>query len=185
MTAIAFPPALGWTVWAKLLAGHPAERAMQTQGIVPILSRLTIVGTDATIRVDAPATATGVGPLLIGQLGAGAPNYPFRGAIDEVAIYNRVLTATEVQNKHVADKDGGNHGMPAGLALNATTGALTGTVTGAPVSLAAMPRTRPSVGFMAMARTRLSPICWATTRRRSPNSSSACPKAIGSPNRSR
>jgi hypothetical protein len=46
-------------VWAKLLAGHPAERAMQTQGIVPILSRLTIVGTDATIRVDAPATATG------------------------------------------------------------------------------------------------------------------------------
>ena len=59
MTAIAFPPALGWTVWAKLLAGHPAERAMQTQGIVPILSRLTIVGTDATIRVDAPATATG------------------------------------------------------------------------------------------------------------------------------
>ncbi len=59
MTAIAFPPALGWTVWAKLLAGHPAERALAVQGIVPILSRLTIVGTDATIRVDAPATATG------------------------------------------------------------------------------------------------------------------------------
>ena len=53
MTAIAFPPALGWTMWAKLLAGHPSERALQAQGIVPILSRLTIVGTDATIRVDA------------------------------------------------------------------------------------------------------------------------------------
>ncbi len=59
MMAIAFPPALGWTVWAKLLDGHPAERALAAQGIVPILSRLTIAGTDATIRVDAPATATG------------------------------------------------------------------------------------------------------------------------------
>lgn len=59
MMAIAFPPAMGWTVWAQLLDGHPAERAMAARGIVPILSRLTILGTDATIRVDAPATATG------------------------------------------------------------------------------------------------------------------------------
>jgi hypothetical protein len=59
MTAIAFPPALGWTVWQQLLDGHPAERALAAAGVVPILSRLTIVGTDATIRVDAPATATG------------------------------------------------------------------------------------------------------------------------------
>ncbi|MEZ4403142.1 MAG: hypothetical protein R3B06_24170 [Kofleriaceae bacterium] len=59
MTAIAFPPALGWTVWAKLLDGHPAERALAAKGIVPILSRLIIAGTDATIRVDEPATATG------------------------------------------------------------------------------------------------------------------------------
>lgn len=59
MTAIAFPPALGWTVWQKLIDGHPAERALAAAGVVPILSRLTIVGTDATIRVDAPATATG------------------------------------------------------------------------------------------------------------------------------
>jgi hypothetical protein len=33
----------------------------------------------------------------------------------------------------------------------------------APVLRTAVPRTRPSVGFMAMARTRLSPICCATS----------------------
>jgi len=59
MTAIAFPPALGWTVWNKLLDQHPAERALASRGIVPILSRLTIVGSDAAVRVDRPATATG------------------------------------------------------------------------------------------------------------------------------
>lgn len=59
MMAIAFPPALGWTVWDKLLDQHPAERALAARGVVPILSRLTIVGTDAAVRVDRPATATG------------------------------------------------------------------------------------------------------------------------------
>lgn len=59
MTAIAFPPALGWTVWDKLLGDHPAERALAARGIVPILSRLTITGSDAAVRVDRPATATG------------------------------------------------------------------------------------------------------------------------------
>src|SRR5699024_8721987 len=40
----------------------------------------------------------------------------------------------------------------------------TGTVIGAPVSVTLPPRTRPSVGFSAIARTRLSPRCWATSR---------------------
>ena len=39
----------------------------------------------------------------------------------------------------------------------------TGTVIGAPVSMAFMPRTMPSVGFMAMQRTWFSPMCCATS----------------------
>ena len=39
----------------------------------------------------------------------------------------------------------------------------TGTVIGSPVSMASMPRTMPSVGFMATQRTRFSPRCCATS----------------------
>ncbi len=39
----------------------------------------------------------------------------------------------------------------------------TGTLIGLPLSETDMPRTRPSVGFSAMARTRLSPMNWATS----------------------
>ena len=42
----------------------------------------------------------------------------------------------------------------------------TGTVIGPPVSRTAAPRTMPSVGCSEMARTRLSPMCWATSRLR-------------------
>jgi hypothetical protein len=41
----------------------------------------------------------------------------------------------------------------------------TGTVMPAPVLRTGVPRVRPSVGFRQMARTRLSPICWATSAR--------------------
>ncbi len=40
----------------------------------------------------------------------------------------------------------------------------TGTRMGPPVSWTALPRTRPSVGCSEMARTMLSPMCWATSR---------------------
>src|SRR6478735_906089 len=42
----------------------------------------------------------------------------------------------------------------------------TGTVMGPPVSCTLVPRTRPSVGCREMARTMLSPMCWATSRLR-------------------
>ena len=42
----------------------------------------------------------------------------------------------------------------------------TGTVIGAPVSITAWPRIRPSVVSMAMARTVFSPRCWATSSTR-------------------
>ncbi len=59
MMRTARPPALGWTVWRQLLAQHPARGAAQNRGIVAILTRLTVDGTDATIRVDRPVDATG------------------------------------------------------------------------------------------------------------------------------
>jgi acyl-CoA thioesterase FadM len=59
MMMTALPPALGWTVWRQLLAQHPARAAAQNRGIVAILTRLTVDGTDATIRVDRPVEATG------------------------------------------------------------------------------------------------------------------------------
>ena len=40
----------------------------------------------------------------------------------------------------------------------------TGTVIDSPVSVTWPPRTRPSVGFIEMARTMPSPMCWATSR---------------------
>ncbi len=59
MMATALPPAIGWTVWRQLLADHPSARSMQRQGLVAILSRLTVDGSDESIRVDQKVEATG------------------------------------------------------------------------------------------------------------------------------
>jgi hypothetical protein len=59
MMATALPPAIGWTVWRQLLADHPAASDMQKQGLVAILSRLTVEGSDEPIRVDRKVDATG------------------------------------------------------------------------------------------------------------------------------
>ncbi len=40
----------------------------------------------------------------------------------------------------------------------------TGTLIGPPVSVTVAPRTRPSVGFIEIARTMPPPMCWATSR---------------------
>ena len=59
MMMTALPPAIGWTVWRQLLADLPSARSMQRQGLVAILSRLTVEGTDEPIRVDQRVDATG------------------------------------------------------------------------------------------------------------------------------
>ncbi len=59
MMMTALPPAIGWTVWRQLLADHPSARSMQRQGLVAILSRLTVEGTDEPIRIDQKVEATG------------------------------------------------------------------------------------------------------------------------------
>jgi hypothetical protein len=58
MMVTALPPAVGWTVWNKLLLHHP-ERAALEKGIVAILTRLTVEGGDQPIRVDKRVDATG------------------------------------------------------------------------------------------------------------------------------
>jgi len=57
--ATALPPAIGWTVWRQLLADHDAAKGMQRAGIVAILSRLTVEGSDEPIRVDQKVDSTG------------------------------------------------------------------------------------------------------------------------------
>ena len=59
--------------------------------------------------------------------------------------------------------DGTSRGSPSTLKTWPSVASPTGTEMPGPVLRTAVPRTRPSVGFMAMARTRLSPICWATS----------------------
>jgi hypothetical protein len=59
MMTTAIPPAIGWTVWKQLLGNHPVAKALQQAGLVAILSRLTVEGTDAPIRLDHPVEATG------------------------------------------------------------------------------------------------------------------------------
>jgi hypothetical protein len=59
MMMTALPPAIGWTVWRQLLADHPSARSMQRQGLVAILSRLTVEGTDEPIHISRQVEATG------------------------------------------------------------------------------------------------------------------------------
>jgi hypothetical protein len=59
MMMTALPPAIGWTVWRQLLADHPSARSMQRQGLVAILSRLTVDGTDEPIHLGQRLEATG------------------------------------------------------------------------------------------------------------------------------
>ena len=56
-----------------------------------------------------------------------------------------------------------SRGSPMTLNTWPSTPGPTGTVIPWPVFLTGVPRRRPSVGFMQMARTRLSPMCWATS----------------------
>jgi len=55
----AVPQALGEAVWRALLSVHPASAKMRDDGIVPILARLMIVGTDGPCSVDHPLDASG------------------------------------------------------------------------------------------------------------------------------
>jgi hypothetical protein len=55
----AMPQALGESVWRAMLRKHPADATMRAEGILPILSRLVIVGEDGPCSVDRPLDAAG------------------------------------------------------------------------------------------------------------------------------
>jgi len=57
LTALA--PAIERTVWNGLLKDHAGALEAERRGVVPILSRLTAVGTDEHLRVVEPAHAVG------------------------------------------------------------------------------------------------------------------------------
>lgn len=53
LTTIAMPPAMGG-LWRGVLVRHPGARNAAQQGVIPILTRLTIAAHDDAIRVNKP-----------------------------------------------------------------------------------------------------------------------------------
>src|SRR5438445_13769514 len=50
---IAIPPSLAY-LWRDVLTPHRGQRNAMAAGLIPILTRLTLVATDQPIRVDRP-----------------------------------------------------------------------------------------------------------------------------------
>jgi hypothetical protein len=55
----AIPQAIGAAVWRAVLARHPAHALMRERGVLPILTRLVVLGGDGSCSVDEPLDATG------------------------------------------------------------------------------------------------------------------------------
>ncbi|MFO0661908.1 MAG: hypothetical protein U0165_19055 [Polyangiaceae bacterium] len=55
----ALPPSLGEAVWRSAIRNHPAQKLVSEHGIIPILSRMTLLGTSGTIGVAQPLEADG------------------------------------------------------------------------------------------------------------------------------
>src|SRR5437763_13267967 len=51
LITLAIPPALGG-LWRDAVKRHPGARSSQAQGVIPMLTRLTIHSLDQHIRVD-------------------------------------------------------------------------------------------------------------------------------------
>jgi hypothetical protein len=59
VTLLGLPPALGLVTWRKLLGDHPITVAGRQQGIVPILTRMVLIGAEGTVPVGRPLDARG------------------------------------------------------------------------------------------------------------------------------
>lgn len=55
----ALPPSLGEAVWRTAIRNHPAQKFVSEHGIVPILSRMTLLGTSETVSVSSTLDAEG------------------------------------------------------------------------------------------------------------------------------
>ncbi len=59
MTLYGLTTAVGQVVWRKLISPHPITHMARTHGIIPILTRLVLVGTEETVSIARPLDAGG------------------------------------------------------------------------------------------------------------------------------
>ena len=88
----ALPHAIGLTLWQGLLDRHPLARAAATTGVVPVLTRLVIEGTDASVSVRRPFSAEGGYRL--------AHTADAAGAVDRLLLETWVALAAPLGRTH-------------------------------------------------------------------------------------
>ncbi|MEQ1750828.1 MAG: putative Ig domain-containing protein, partial [Prosthecobacter sp.] len=93
--------------------------------------RLYVNGVQVATKAYSTAISHSTEVLRIGNNGGGTAAW--KGGVDEVLLYNRALSAAELLARYQATSTG-NNGLPAGLALNAATGLLSGTPTSFPAT---------------------------------------------------
>lgn len=81
---VALAPTIDRAVWNGLVRDNPGALAAQEHGVIPILSRMTAVGTDEPIRVVEPARARGTYQVAHAVDAAGAVDRLFMNAWVEV-----------------------------------------------------------------------------------------------------
>ncbi|MCX6855869.1 MAG: putative Ig domain-containing protein, partial [Verrucomicrobia bacterium] len=91
--------------------------------------RLYVNGAQVAAKAYATAINHSSDVLRIGNNGGGST--PWNGGLDELVIYSRALSLAEVLSRYNATISG-NNGMPIGLAVNSTTGSLSGIPTSVP-----------------------------------------------------
>jgi len=111
-----------WTHIAATLDGGTGTMNIYTNGVLAAQTVTPIRPFGAL----SPGNSSGIG---IGNLNDGLNNFPFTGDIDELALYNRALTATEVQTIYnagsagkCAPATGGSTGVPAIFNFSPATG---------------------------------------------------------------
>ena len=88
-----------WTHIAGTLDGASGQLSLYTNGSLAAQITTSIRPIGSLIPQDSP----GIG---IGNVNDGSNNFPFHGEIDEISLYNRALSATEIQAIYQAGSQG-------------------------------------------------------------------------------
>lgn len=83
-------PYCEWTHVAATLDGSTGKMSLYTNGVLAVQTNTTVRPFGALEADQSP----GIG---IGNLNDGGNNFPFVGEIDEIALYNRALSANEIK----------------------------------------------------------------------------------------